>query len=430
MTLIEQPITEEIPPSTEPKIEISESTDDYGKFVIEPLERGFGVTLGNALRRVLLGSLTGAAITWVRIDGVQHEYSTIPFVKEDVSEFLLNIKSVRIKPLSDRPGTLRLEVQGPGQVTAGDIQPSADFEIVNSEQHLASMDSDKSSLSVEIHVDLGKGYLPAAHTEGMPIGVLPVDAIFSPVWKVNYKVENTRVGQAIDFERLALEVWTDGAKTPQDSVKGAAQALVDSFFRFVALGQVMEGMGDGQTLAHAIPADQYNMPIEKLDLSARTLNCLKRAKINKVGEAMEKSRDELLKIKNFGEKSLTELYERLEAHGLVQPAPEIQQGEAPGEETADSLAPGATAIAEETTAPPAALADADHEDDAARGKAPIRDLSALRAALLGEQPDDAQEPEAPAVSYPADLAEEPEDESDKDEVVDDFDDDDDSLEQT
>ena len=397
MTLTEEPIIEEIAPSTDPRIEVAESTEDYGRFVVEPLQRGFGVTLGNALRRMLLSSLTSAAITWVRIDGVQHEYSTIPLVKEDVSEFLLNVKAVRVKPLSDRPGTLRLEIQGPGQVTVGDIQPSADFEVVNSEQYLVSVE-EKGTLSVEFHVDLGKGYVPAAHTDDMPIGVLPVDAVFTPVWKVNFAVENTRVGQVTDFERLVLEVWTDGTKTPQEAVREAAQLLVDSFFQFVALGQVVEGMADRQPLAHAIPADQYNMPIERLELSARTLNCLKRAKINKVGEALEKSRDELLKIKNFGEKSLAELYERLQAHGLPLATPDAEA--APEEAQAPALLDGP--VAEEAESMEATAPS--EEPDRPSGRETLRDLSALRVALLGEEAAKAPEEESqPEVSYASEL---------------------------
>ena len=374
--IFEQIVDEEAPPSTEPRIEVEESTEEYGRFVIEPLEQGFGVTLGNSLRRVLLGSLTSAAITSVRIEGVQHEYSTIPMVKEDVSELLLNVKAVRIKPLSDRPGTLRLEVQGPGQVTAGDIQPSADFEIVNPELYLASLDSAKGSLSIEFQVEIGKGYAPAAHTDDMPIGVVPVDAVFSPVQKVNYTVDKTRVGQVTDYERLVLEVWTDLTKSSQEAVREAAQVLVDAFFQFAALGQVVEGMPERQPLAHAIPADQYNMPIERLELSARTLNCLKRAKINKVGEVLEKSRSELLRIKNFGEKSLTELHERLRSLGLLPEDSEAE--EAVPQEMEGAAAPGEAAPVETE----AALTPAEQERP--RPRETLRDLAALRTALLGD----------------------------------------------
>jgi len=389
----EEPLVEEAPPSTKPVLEVVESTDNYGKIVVEPLERGFGVTLGNALRRVLLSALSGAAISWVRIEGVQHEYSTLPHLKEDVAELILNLKSVRIKAHSERPGPLRLEIQGPGEVCAGDIQPSADFDIVNPELFLASLDSEEGRLSVEFHVEIGKGYVPAAHTEGMPIGVLPVDAIYSPVTRVNYTVEKTRVGQVTDYDRLVLEVSTDGTWTAAEAVRGAGQILVDSFFQFVALGQDMEVAPDRQPLAHAIPADQYNMLIERLDLSARTLNCLKRAKVNKVGEVLERSHDELLKIKNFGDKSLNELYDRLRALGLLSQVEGSPAALAAASATAEG-APAEPQDVQDTRMSDAAPAGEEPEEAEAvsRSRAPIRDLSALRALLSDDDADqDAQE---------------------------------------
>lgn len=383
--LTDQSLVEEIVPSTRRSIEVIESTDTYGKVVVEPLERGFGVTLGNALRRVLLNSLPGASITWVRIEGVQHEFSTIPHVKEDVAELFLNIKGIRIKRTADRSGALRLDIQGPGQVTAGDIQLSADFEIVNPEQYLASLDSPEGRLTMEFQVEIGKGYQPAARTEGMPIGMLPVDAIFTPVLQVNYNVEKTRVGQVTNYDRLVLELWTDGTKSPVDAVREAGQLLVDSFLQFVKIGQV-QGTESDPRLAKmpSIPEEQYNMPIERLNLSARTVNCLKRAKINKVGEVLEKSRVELLKIKNFGEKSLQELYERLGAIGLPS---DIQGTEGKMD------AAGANAETEEPDLEPASLqAPAAAYPRALRepvrgsgGRGSLRDLSALRA-LLGAEP--------------------------------------------
>ncbi|MFC2039302.1 DNA-directed RNA polymerase subunit alpha, partial [Chloroflexota bacterium] len=191
------------------QVECVESTGKYGRFVTEPLEKGFGVTLGNALRRVLLGSLLGVAVTWVRIEGVQHEFSTIPHVKEDTIEFLLNVKGLRLRPLGSWTGTLNLETVGEARVLAGDIQPSADFEVVNPKLHLATLDSPEARLVVEFNVEQGKGYVPAVRGNGLPIGVIPVDAIFSPVRKVSYKVESTRVGRVSTYERLILEVWTD-----------------------------------------------------------------------------------------------------------------------------------------------------------------------------------------------------------------------------
>ena len=381
--LTDQSLVEEIVPSTRPSIDVIESTDTYGKVVVEPLERGFGVTLGNALRRVLLNSLPGASITWVRIEGVQHEFSTIPHVKEDVAELFLNIKGIRIKRMADRPGALRLDIQGPGQVTAGDIQPSADFEIVNPEQYLASLDSPEGRLTMEFQVEIGKGYVPAAHTEGMPIGVLPVDAIFTPVLKVNYNVEKTRVGQVTNYDRLVLEIWTDGTKSPVDAVREAGQLLVDSFFQFVNIGQAQESEIDARRpTMPAIPADQYNMPIERLNLSARTLNCLKRAKINKVGEVLEKSHEELLKIKNFGEKSLQELYERLGAMGLLS---KIQGAEGKMESAEKSEAEEPELEPASMQAAAAAQARSLAEPERGGGRGSLRDLSALRA-LLGAEP--------------------------------------------
>ena len=339
--LTEESLVEEVIPSARPKLEIVEVTEDYGKVIVEPLERGFGVTMGNSLRRVLLSSLPGAAVTWVRIDGAQHEYSVVPHLKEDVSELFMNIKGVRIKPMADRPGSLRLEVKGPGVVTAGDIQPSADFEIVNPEQYLGTLDSHEGRLSMEFQVEIGKGYVAATHTEGKQIGVLPVDAIFTPVTKVNFNVEKTRVGQVTDYDRLVLEVWTDKTKSPVDAVKEAGQLLVDSFFQFVTLGQAPEGSLERPNLSQNIPADQYNMAIERLNLSARTLNCLKRSKINKIGEVLQKSHDDLLSIKNFGEKSLEELYDRLRNMGFM---PIGDAAEQPGGEAPTNIAAGRGAI--------------------------------------------------------------------------------------
>lgn len=306
-----------------PKIEVVEANDTYGKFVAQPLEPGFGVTMGNSLRRVLLSSLPGAAVTWVRIEGVQHEYSSVPHVKEDMIEVLLNVKSVRLRAKSDRPALLKLEVTGEGRVTAADIQPSPDYEIVNLELPLVTMDSSEARFVAELYVERGRGYIPAAPRDGMPIGTLPVDALFSPVRRVNYAVDRTRVEQRTDYDRLTLEVWTDGALTPVEAVQQAAQILVDQFFPFTAVGKFEEVGEEKPPLATTLPAEQYNMPIEKLNLSARTLNCLKRSNINKVGEVLERTAEELLTIRNFGEKSLVELYAKLHSMGLL-PAEALQ----------------------------------------------------------------------------------------------------------
>ena len=293
--------------------------DVHGSFVIEPLERGYGTTLGSPLRRVLLSSVTGTAVTWVRIDGIQHEYSAVPHVKEDVVDILLNIKAIHLRSLTDRPGKLRLEVQGEGQVCAGDIITSSDFEIVNPELHIATLDSPEARLVIEMNVEQGRGYAPASQVSGLPIGVLPVDAIFTPVRKVNYTVERTRVGQRTDFERLMLDVWTNGAVTPVEAIHQAAQEMVEHFFRIANVSESPAEDGGRPAWALAIPASQFNLPVESLGLSARTLNCLKRASIHKVGEVLEKSRPELLRIRNFGERSLDELMQKLEEAGIHHP---------------------------------------------------------------------------------------------------------------
>lgn len=308
-----QPATPEIPPLS---ISIVEMDDTYGRFSAEPLERGWATTLGNALRRVLLSSLPGTAVTWVKIDGVLHEYSTMPHVKEEVTELLMNIKSMRLRSLADRPGRLRLEVDGEGEVKAGDVMASSDFEIVNPELHLLSMDSAEARVSIEMNVEQGTGYVPAAHETGLPIGVLPVDAVFTPVRKAGFKVEATRVGQKTDLERLVIEIWTDATLTPLEAVHRAAAQLNDRFFMFANLS---ESRGDDERIADTPDSETYNTPVESLDLSARTLNCLKRAGIHRVGEVLEMPKRDLLRIRNFGQKSLDELYERLEEKGLWSP---------------------------------------------------------------------------------------------------------------
>ena len=312
-----------------PQVKTLESTENYGKFGVEPLQQGYAITLGNPLRRALLSSIPGTAITWVKIDGVLHEYSTIPHVKEDVTEILLNIKGIRLRSFTNRPGKLRLEVSEEGKVSAGDVVTSSDFTIVNPELHLATLDSSEARLSIELNVDHGTGYVPATQSNGLPIGVLPVDAIFTPVTKVNYAVERTRVGQATDYERLVLEVWTDGTITPLEAVRKAANTLLEHFFLFSGLGAAGEGEGERSSAALTIPPEQYNMPVEKLDLSARTLNCLKRAHIGKVGQALEMSAADLMKIRNFGEKSMNELYTKLRELGLMPLETPEEEGETP-----------------------------------------------------------------------------------------------------
>ena len=311
-------ITESAAESLKPEIRVIEAEDTYGKVAIEPLQRGYGITIGNPLRRILLSAMKGSAITWVKIDSVVHEYTSIPGVKEEVMDLLLNIKRIRIHSQSERTGKMRLEVSGEGRVCAGDISTSADFEIVNPELHLATLDSDDASLSIEFNVVHGVGYQPAVQSEGvtgLPVGVLPVDAIFNPVRKVNYSVERTRVGQVTDYERLVLEIWTDGTVAPLEAVREAADTLVNHFFLFSNLNRTTEPGLERPSLS--VSPEVYQTPIERLDLSPRTLNCLKRAHISKVGEVLEMSDEDLLKIRNFGDKSLEELRQKLAERGIT-----------------------------------------------------------------------------------------------------------------
>jgi DNA-directed RNA polymerase subunit alpha len=326
-------------PSYEPQIEIEESSDDFARIVAAPLLHGFGITLGNALRRVLLSSLSGAAVTSVRIDGVQHEFSTIPNVKEDTIEFLLNVKGLRLRALDDRPGTLVLDVSGrEGEITAADLQVPEHYEVMNPDLHLATMDAPKGQLHVELNVEPGRGYVPAGQADGLPIGVIPVDAIFSPVRKVNYRVGRTRVGQETNFDRLELEVWTDGTISAADAVSSSAEIIIEQFKLFAHMGQpplpvVERGLGAGVVLT----PEKYNMPIEDLNLSMRAYNCLRRSGLMTMGQVLEKSEEELLSLRNFGRKSYDELREKLNEMGLlpadrpedVMEAPPIEEGEGP-----------------------------------------------------------------------------------------------------
>ncbi len=329
-----------------PHITAEEETEAYARVALEPLAPGFGITLGNAVRRVLLSSLPGAAITSVRIEEVQHEFSTIAGVKEDTMEILLNLKDLRLRALSDRPAKMYLEARGSGEVRAGDIQVAADYEIVNPDLHLATLDSDDAHLTVEFTVERGRGYLPAGQSDGLPIGVIPVDAIFTPVQKVNYQVERTRVGQVTDFDKLVLEVWTDGTITGIDAISQAADILRDELTILAQLGKpeppmVEHGVGRGLTL----PLDKYNTPIEDLNLSVRAYNCLKRSGLMTVGQVLEKSEDELLALRNFGQKSYDELKARLIELGYLGPEAEEPEGELGAEgEPDESLSPLGAAL--------------------------------------------------------------------------------------
>jgi DNA-directed RNA polymerase subunit alpha len=314
-----------------PQIECVESQDNYGRFLAEPLEKGFGVTIGNALRRVLLSYLPGAAVTRVKIDGIQHEFSPIPNAKEDTMEFLLNLKALRVKPLSGRPGKLTLEVEGEKKVSAADIKPSADFEITNPEHYLITLDSPDAKLNAELDVDLGAGYREAESGDNMPIGVIPVDAIFTPIRKVNFTVEPTHIGQETSLEKLYLEVWTDGTILPIDAVSQAANILITQLNPFVSYAQVSRVEVEKGLAGPAITNEQYNIPVEQLELSVRTMNCLRRAGITTVGEVLSKGEKGLLSLRNFGQKSKQEIDEKLKAMGLSL-SPEGDESEASEEE--------------------------------------------------------------------------------------------------
>ncbi|MBI4287657.1 MAG: DNA-directed RNA polymerase subunit alpha [Chloroflexi bacterium] len=324
------------------KVECTESSDTYARFVAEPLESGEGITVGNALRRVLLNSLTGAAVTWIRIEGVQHEFSPIPHVKEDTMELVMNVKGLRLRTLSGNAGKLNLGVEGEGKVTAADIAPSNDFQVINPDLYLASLDSSEAKLQVELNVELGKGYIPTGRVDGQPIGVIPIDAIFSPVRKVNYSVEPTHVGQGGGVERLVLEVWTDGTISPSEAVVKSSQILVSHFSEFAKLSKVGEAQEERPVLRTTLPPEQYNMPLEKLEFSVRTFNCLKRGGVNTLGQLLEKSEEELMALRHFGEKSRQEVEEKLQQLGYVLPIKEAREVAASAsserEETAETEA--------------------------------------------------------------------------------------------
>jgi DNA-directed RNA polymerase subunit alpha len=308
---------------TVPKIECTEQAENFGRFIAEPLDKGFGVTLGNSLRRVLIGYLSGAAITQVRIEGVQHEFTVIPNAKEDVMEFLLNLKEIRLKPLSDRGGTIILDFEGEGRVCASDIKPSADFEIVNPDLCLITLNNTKSKLYVEMDVEIGTGFRGAESSDTTPVGTIPVDAIFSPVRKVNYIVEPTHLGRETSRERLRIDLWTDGTIQPVDAVSQAAGILIEQLTPFVEYVKISQMKDEERAIRLSIPDEKYNMPVEQLDLSVRTMNCLRRSNITTVGELIGKGTKELLKLRNFGQKSFQEIEDRLANIGLsLNPKPE------------------------------------------------------------------------------------------------------------
>jgi DNA-directed RNA polymerase subunit alpha len=301
-----------------PKIEAEATSKSYGKFIIGPLESGYGVTLGNALRRVLLASLTGAAISSVKVEGMHHEFTPIPNAKEDMTQLILNVKQLRFKLHdTDASARLHLEARGRGNVTAGDLQLPAQVELINPDQHLITLDSDDANLEMDLTVQRGKGYSPAEERGKLPIDEIPIDAVFSPVKKANFRVEPARVGQMTNFDNLVIEVWTDGSLTPREALTEAAKILVRHF----SLVSGLAGEPEAEAAPESeIPSRVYDTPIEELELSVRAYNCLKRASITKVGEVLErlqKGKEEILNIRNFGQKSLDELVERLQAKGFL-----------------------------------------------------------------------------------------------------------------
>lgn len=297
-----------------PSVEIVKISDDntYGKFTVEPLERGYGTTLGNSLRRIMLSSLPGAAVTSVKIDGVLHEFSTIPGVKEDVAEIILNLKGLSIRMHGNESKTIRIEAEGEGVITAGDIIADADVEILNPEMHIATLDTN-GAIMMEINVSKGRGYVPAENnkTSGMPIGVIPVDSIFTPVTKVNYFVEDTRVGQVTDFDRLIIEVFTDGSILPDEATSLAAKIMNEHLNLFITLTEHVSDVEIMVQKEEDTKEKVLEMTIEELDLSVRSYNCLKRAGINTVDELIQRTEEDMMKVRNLGKKSLEEVQNKL-----------------------------------------------------------------------------------------------------------------------
>jgi DNA-directed RNA polymerase subunit alpha len=297
-----------------PKIEIVEISDDnrYGKFVLEPLERGFGTTMGNSLRRVLLSSLPGVAVTSIKVDGVLHEFSTLPGVKEDLVEIILNLKDLALKVSSDEPKIITINAQGPGRVTAGDIIVDSEVEIVNPDHHIATLNED-AKLFMELTIEKGRGYVPAERNKhsGQPIGMIPVDSIFTPINRVNFNVENTRVGQVTDYDKLTLEVWTDGTIMPDEATSLAAKILVEHLSLFINLTEHVNEVEIMVEKEEDKKEKVLEMTIEELDLSVRSYNCLKRAGINTVQELTQKTEEEMMKVRNLGRKSLEEVQQKL-----------------------------------------------------------------------------------------------------------------------
>ena len=305
-----------------PQIEPVSEVGTYAKYEASPLQAGYGVTLGNALRRVLLSSLEGAAVTSIQVRDVYQEFSTIPGVKEDVTQIVLNVKKLRLKSFAAHPVQLRLIKSGAGPVLAADIAESADIEIVSPDLVLMTIDSDDVTIEMDLTVERGVGYLAAERSEALPIGVIAVDAIFTPVRKVNYWVESTRVGQMTNFDKLTLEIETDGTITPEEALSRSADILVRQFQPFVTIG--VQAVAPDRAVAGVpqLPPNMLDMPIEELDLPMRAYNSLKRNNIVKVGQLLQLKDDDLLRMRNFGKKSLDEMKERLRMRGFILPETE------------------------------------------------------------------------------------------------------------
>jgi DNA-directed RNA polymerase subunit alpha len=301
------------------RMDIEQETlaNTYGKFVVEPLERGFGTTLGNSLRRVLLSSLQGAAITSVKIDGIDHEFSTIPEVAEDVTDIVLNLKEVLLRMHTSEVKTLRIEAEGPREVKAGDIIADQDVEILNPGHHICTL-SEGGRVRMEITCRRGRGYVPAAENKvhGSPIGTIPVDSLFSPIRKVNYQVTNARVGQRTDYDKLTLEAWTNGAVTPQDAVAYAAKIIKEQLTVFINFDETEEPAPLEAPKEEARLNENLFRSVDELELSVRSANCLQQANIKTIGDLVQKTEAEMLKTKNFGRKSLKEIKEILAEMGL------------------------------------------------------------------------------------------------------------------
>jgi DNA-directed RNA polymerase subunit alpha len=304
MTMLETPVGA--------TIEVRERRDNYAKFVIEPLERGFGITLGNALRRVLLSSIPGAAVTYMKIDGVLHEFSTVPGMVEDTIALMLNLKGLPVKLNTEEPKVLTLSVSGAREVTAGDILPDADVEVLDPSYRLATLSAKDAKLTMEIGVEKGRGYVMADRQRNVEhmIGLIPLDSLFSPIRQVNFTVDDTRVGQSVDYDRLTIEIETNGSITPDEALSQAAAIMQEQLDFFVSFTNRAEPLPEA-------PPNEWDVPVETLNLSVRSFNCLKRAGISKVSELLDLTEDEIMKMRNFGKKSLDEIKQVLSERGLT-----------------------------------------------------------------------------------------------------------------